>query len=131
MLEFLTPKPPVPTVPKVSVYVSNNGIFASSKQIICSTVIPIYSKYKILAVSFTFGTNLSTEGPGDSAFIKCMVEPPIIGRIAKINTNTPIPPIQCVKLRLNRFAWLKASTSDRMLAPVVVKPEIVSNKAST
>ena len=41
-----------------------------------------------------------------------------------------MPPIQCVKLRQNKEQWESASTSLKMLAPVVVKPEIVSNKAS-
>ena len=50
--------------------------------------------------------------------------------IASKKTRTPIPPIQCVKLRQNKAQWESASTSLKILAPVVVKPEIVSNKAS-
>ena len=72
-----------------------------------------------------------TEGPGLSAFIRFIVEPPIIGRIAIMKTNTPIPPIQWEKLRQNRLAFEMLSTSVRILDPVVVKPEIVSNRAST
>ena len=41
-----------------------------------------------------------------------------------------IPPIQCVKLLQNSPDLLRTSTSVRILAPVVVKPDIVSNKAS-
>ena len=79
----------------------------------------------------TLGTSLPTEGPGLSAFIRCMLLPPTIGRTASRNTSTPMPPIQCVKLRQISEQWLSASTSERMLAPVVVKPETVSNSAST
>ena len=47
-----------------------------------------------------------------------------------MKTMTPIPPTQCVKLRQKRPVWLRASTLVRILDPVVVKPETVSNKAS-
>ena len=39
--------------------------------------------------------------------------------------------IQCEKLRQNSVPWLSASTSVRIVEPVVVKPETVSKKAST
>ena len=42
-----------------------------------------------------------------------------------------MPPIQGVKLLQNRTQWDRTSTSARMLAPVVVKPDTVSNRAST
>ena len=41
----------------------------------------------------------------------------------------PMPPIQCVILRQKRTPWGTASTSRRMDAPVVVKPDMVSKKA--
>ena len=41
-----------------------------------------------------------------------------------------MPPIQWVKLRQNSMEWLMPSTLVRMEAPVVVKPETVSKKAS-
>ena len=47
-----------------------------------------------------------------------------------MKTMTPIPPTQCVKLRQNRPVWLRASTSDRILDPVVVNPDTVSKSAS-
>ena len=47
------------------------------------------------------------------------------------NTSTPMPPTQWVKLRQKRMLLLRDSTSGRMLAPVVVKPETVSKKQST
>ena len=42
-----------------------------------------------------------------------------------------MPPIQWVKLRQNRMPLGRSSTAGRMLAPVVVKPDTVSNRAST
>ena len=75
-------------------------------------------------------TNLHTLGPGLSALIRCMLLPPASGTIQSTKTNTPIPPIQCVKLRQNKKQFDKASTSERIVAPVVVYPDIVSNKAS-
>ena len=77
-----------------------------------------------------FGTSLPTDGPGLSARIRFMLEPPPMGMMARMKTRTPMPPIQCVKLRQKIEQWLNASTSLNMLAPVVVNPETVSNKAS-
>ena len=47
-----------------------------------------------------------------------------------MNTSTPMPPTQWVKLRQNSSPWLMDSTSVRMEAPVVVKPLTVSKNAS-
>ena len=41
-----------------------------------------------------------------------------------------MPPTQWEKLRQNSMPWLMASTSVRMVEPVVVKPETISKKAS-
>ena len=87
--------------------------------------------YRILAVDCTLGTSLSTCGPGLSAFIRLTWEPPVSGSSESRNTRTPMPPIQWVKLRQNRIPLGSPSTAGRMLAPVVVKPETVSNRAST
>ena len=73
---------------------------------------------------------METEGPGLSARIMCMFCPPESGRNAIMKTNTPMPPIQCVKLRQNSEACERLSTSVRIEAPVVVKPEADSNSAS-
>ena len=54
----------------------------------------------------------------------------LIGMMASTKTMTPMPPTQWVKLLQKRLAWLSASTSDRILDPVVVKPDTVSNTAS-
>ena len=60
----------------------------------------------------------------------CMERLPDMGMTAMINTRTPMPPIQWVKLRQNKPPMVRASTFGRILAPVVVKPEAVSNMAS-
>ena len=59
-----------------------------------------------------------------------MLWPSLMGRMAMTNTSTPMPPTQWVKLRQNKAPRLKGSTAIRMDAPVVVKPETVSKKAS-
>ncbi|CDC70217.1 putative uncharacterized protein [Candidatus Colimorpha enterica] len=70
-------------------------------------------------------------GPGISARIICIDRPESDGNIAMTKTSTPIPPIQCVKLRQKSAPWLSASTSSSTEAPVVVNPLTVSKKAST
>ena len=47
-----------------------------------------------------------------------------------MNIKNPIPPIQCVKLRQNNIPLGSDSISVNMEAPVVVKPDDVSKKAS-
>ena len=79
----------------------------------------------------TFGTSLPTDGPGLSAFISCMLLPPTSGRTASRNTRMPMPPIQWEKQRHILVQWLSSSTLSTTLAPVVVKPETISNIAST
>ena len=44
---------------------------------------------------------------------------------------SPIPPIQCVNARQKSVAWHRHSTSLNTVAPVVVKPDTISNSAST
>ena len=53
-----------------------------------------------------------------------------MGMTAMRKTSTPMPPIQCVKLRQNRPERDRLSMSFRIEAPVVVKPETVSKNAS-
>ena len=50
--------------------------------------------------------------------------------MANDRTIMPMPPIQWVRLRQNRMPRGRDSTSVSMLAPVVVKPDMVSKKAS-
>ena len=75
------------------------------------------------AVVLTLGTSFETEGPGLSAFIMCIFPPPLSGMNAMIKTRTPIPPTQWVKLRHIRNDFGSASTSENILAPVVVNPD--------
>ncbi len=49
------------------------------------------------------------------------------GRTASMNRMMPRPPIHWVSARQKRTPWEWASTSESILAPVVVKPEIISN----
>ena len=86
--------------------------------------------YKILAVSLIRLTSLPTVGPGTSARIRCMPRPSVMGRMAMAKTSTPIPPTQWERLRQKRRPLLMASTSVRMVEPVVVKPETISKNAS-
>ena len=76
------------------------------------------------------GTSLPTVGPGTSARMMCIDRLPAIGRMAMMNTSMPMPPIQCANRRQNCAPCDSASMSVRMLAPVVVKPETISNSAS-
>ena len=50
--------------------------------------------------------------------------------MASDSTMMPMPPIQCVRLRQKSRPCGTASMSVRMEAPVVVKPDMVSKKAS-
>ena len=98
---------------------------------ISTTVMIRYIPYKIRAVDIAFGTSLSFSGPGTSARIR-YIEFFLSNDIStSTNTSTPIPPIQCVKLRQIRTQCGRTSTSVRMLEPVVVNPETVSKSAST
>jgi hypothetical protein len=54
----------------------------------------------------------------------------MFGRNARTKTNIPIPPIQWLKLRQNNNPLLIDSISERIVEPVVVKPDTVSKKAS-
>ena len=76
---------------------------------------------------------MPTVGPGTSARIRCISLPDFasaLGSTAKTKTKTPIPPNQWVRLRQKRIPLSKTSTSAITEAPVVVKPETLSNKAS-
>ena len=89
-------------------------------------------RYKISAVVRTFGTILLTDGPGLSAIIRCIFFAPLKGKSAIINTKTPIPPTQWVKLRHIKMdlGRLSIFAESMILEPVVVNPETVSNNAS-
>ena len=52
------------------------------------------------------------------------------GSMAMVKNIMPKPPIQWVSERQKSKPWGRASTSSMIVAPVVVKPDIVSRKAS-
>jgi hypothetical protein len=106
------------------------GMPPNKNKNIVTPVIITYIIYNIFAVSDSFGTNFPEEGPGNSARIKNIERAPSEGANAKVNTNTPIPPIQRVKLLQNNMLRGRISTFVNIVAPVVVNPEAVSNKAS-
>ena len=88
--------------------------------------------YKMRAVCPRRGVKRPTLGPGLSARIRFMVPAFLsIFTMASVNTRMPMPPSQCVKLRQYSMPRPSTSTSERMDAPVVVKPLTVSNRAST
>ena len=76
------------------------------------------------------GVSFSLVGPGVSALYSWNPPIPKKGIMAMENTMMPIPPNQWVKLLQKRTLLGRISTSLRMLAPVVVKPEVDSNIAS-
>jgi len=79
------------------------------------------------------GVSFSSPGPGASASISCA--PPTLssGRMATARTTIPIPPSHCVICRQMSSAWECCSVeiSPITVAPVVVKPDIDSNRAFT
>lgn len=83
-----------------------------------------------MAVVFRRETSLEIVGPGTSARMIYIVCSLFFGRNASTKTSTPMPPIQCVKLRQKSRQRDSASISVRIVAPVVVKPETVSKKQS-
>ena len=86
--------------------------------------------YKILALVEIFELTFPAFGPGTSAFITNIELPRDFGIIAIINERIPIPPIQWVKLLQKRIDFGIELISLNIDAPVVVKPDAVSKKAS-
>ena len=56
---------------------------------------------------------------------------PSEGRISRANMTTPIPPIHVEDMRQNCSPRGSTSISFRIVDPVVVKPETLSNQAFT
>ena len=130
MLSLRTQKPPVETVLSDMFTQSKSGMPPSSSRMICARVITIYISYSSFADFCIRGTSFAAIGPGNSARSR-NIEPPsrATGAMASRNTSTPMPPIQLVMLRQSSIALCAASTSSMIVAPVVVKPETVSNTA--
>ena len=81
-------------------------------------------------MSFNLETTLPKTGPGTSARITSKWLFLLFSMIARAKTRTPIPPIKWVKLRQKSRECDKTETSGKIEAPVVVKPELISKKAS-
>ena len=79
----------------------------------------------------TRGVSLLLMGPGDSARMRYTLPSPSLGTSARASTRTPIPPIHCVWARQKRMPAGWPSMKVNTVAPVVVKPDTVSNTAST
>ena len=92
---------------------------------------PTYTAHSRRAVSRTLGVSRSPVGPGASAASRLIPPEPTVGSTATTSTITPMPPIHCVVERQNSSPWEVASMLGVTVAPVVVKPEIDSNKASS
>ena len=52
-----------------------------------------------------------------------------MGSTAMVKNTMPNPPNHCVRLRQNRMPWGNDSMLSSTVAPVVVKPDMVSKKA--
>ena len=93
---------------------------------------PIYTLQRLFAVSAMRGDILlSLIGPVDSALYNCIPPTPSMGNIANAKITIPIPPSHwsiCLYISIDGDRFSKSSM---MVAPVVVHPEIDSNKAST
>ena len=101
MLAFFTLKPPVPAVAKVLTSASYSGMPPASRNTTSNMLITTYIPYSIMALCLALGTSLPTTGPGTSARIICILRSSARGSTAIINTSTPMPPTQLVKLRQN------------------------------
>ena len=82
------------------------------------------------AMVLTLGWILSCVTPTASAENSCRLPPSLkAGRMAMAKNTMPRPPIQWVSARQKRMACDCVSMSSMMVAPVVVKPDIVSKNA--
>ena len=76
------------------------------------------------------GCSLLRSGPVASAEKTFTVPPTIDGSMAMVKKTIPSPPIHCVSERQKSSPLGSDSTSSMIVAPVVVKPDMVSKKAS-
>ena len=88
--------------------------FANKKRTPSAIVRKIYIKYRISEERWIFGVSLPASGLGISARIMCIEYSFDIGITAIINTSIPIPPIQWVKLHIDKRTWLADSYLNRL-----------------
>ena len=72
------------------------------------------------------GCILALIGPVASAANTLTLPSTSEGRMAMVKNTIPKPPIHCMSERQNRMPWGNRSTLSRMVAPVVVNPDMVS-----
>ena len=77
----------------------------------------------------SLGCSLVLIGPVASAENTLTGPPTNDGRMATVKNTIPKPPIHCVNVRQKSMACGRCSTSSSIVAPVVVKPDIVSKYA--
>ncbi len=64
-----------------------------------------------------------------SRFVSLSLIWDVFGMMSKRKTTTPRPPMKCVEDRQKSRLLGRDSTLERIVAPVVVKPETLSNQA--
>ena len=82
-----------------------------------------------MEVVLILGTSFPAVGPGTSALTRCMELSLFMGITMSTKTSTPMPPIQWVKLLQNNTPCPRSSGFASTEAPVVVKPDTISNSA--
>ncbi len=87
---------------------------------------PTYRIQTRRAVSRIRVFSVSISGPGISCSSSWRPPTRRRGRTASASTMIPIPPSHCVSWRQSRSPLGSASTSVRMLPPVVLKPDMPS-----
>ena len=82
------------------------------------------------AVVLMRGWSLPIFKPVASAEKSFTSPPPMLGNTAMVKNTIPIPPIQWVMERHSKMECGRTSMSVKAVAPVVVKPDMVSKKAA-
>lgn len=108
---------------------SNEDIPTIISDIYAHKTIPIYVANIILTSSLALYWKLSFDRDEIWSLVILKRNVLIEGRTRRVNTTIPTPPIKCVDERQKRIPLGRDSTSVRMVAPVVVKPDTDSKKA--
>ena len=128
ILAFLTQKPAADRVEKETVTASYKLRPPKYSMAVSSTVKPKYMPHSHIAVVWVLGVSFPFTGPTDSAPMRWKVPAPApsAGRKATKRTTIPMPPSQLVMLLQKRMLLKLPSISVIVVAPVVVKPLIIS-----
>lgn len=120
-------KPPRPITEKAWIRASSQSMPSAQKVTKQAAVKMPKTTHRPLAVSRIRGVSLTSfMGPGVSALNICRPPTPSSGRMATTSTITPIPPSKCSCVRHRLIDGGSASRPERMVAPVVVSPDMVS-----